>query len=342
MTRTLVIGAALVWALVLAAPAAADHVQCGDVISQDTTLDADLVCAGDGVILEGDVILDLAGHAIAGSGPGIGVGAYSPTQAVAVRGGAIRGFQLGILLDGPRGTSLRRLVLEHNAVGVRCQYAPECRIEGSVARRNDVGISIQAADGGDPEPTVIRRNVVRENETGVSFTGEAGLIADNRIERNTRAGISNDYGRPVLITRNLVRWNGGEGVNVFFGASATVADNRIVRNAANGVGVHGGFGANTTATLEGNRITMNGGDGVLVENADTHVVVQHNRTDRNGDDGIDVDFAIPCCDETVVRANWALFNTDLGIEAAPQTTDGGGNKAKHNGNPAQCVGVRCR
>jgi hypothetical protein len=38
----------------------------------------------------------------------------------------------------------------------------------------------------------------------------------------------------------------------------------------------------------------------------------------------------------------ARFNADLGIEAASNTTDGGGNKARHNGNPAQCVGVVCK
>lgn len=37
-----------------------------------------------------------------------------------------------------------------------------------------------------------------------------------------------------------------------------------------------------------------------------------------------------------------VSRTDLGIEAVAGTTDGGGNGAKHNGNPAQCVGVRCR
>jgi hypothetical protein len=74
-------------------------------------------------------------------------------------------------------------------------------------------------------------------------------------------------------------------------------------------------------------------------------VVDGNRTDANGDDGIDVNLAPTSSrDEvdTVLRANRAFFNTDLGIEAAVGTTDGGANRARHNGNPAQCIGVRCR
>ena len=44
----------------------------------------------------------------------------------------------------------------------------------------------------------------------------------------------------------------------------------------------------------------------------------------------------------MVRANRAYFNIDLGIEADPGTTDGGGNRARNNGDPAQCTGVSCK
>ena len=33
-----------------AAPASASHVECGDTINQDTTLDADMLCTGDWAI----------------------------------------------------------------------------------------------------------------------------------------------------------------------------------------------------------------------------------------------------------------------------------------------------
>jgi hypothetical protein len=44
---------------------------------------------------------------------------------------------------------------------------------------------------------------------------------------------------------------------------------------------------------------------------------------------------------TTVSRNRADHNAEYGIYAVPGTIDGGGNRAKHNGNPAQCVGVRC-
>ena len=55
-----------------------------------------------------------------------------------------------------------------------------------------------------------------------------------------------------------------------------------------------------------------------------------------GDDGLDVDSAA-----TKLLGNFAMLNGDLGIEAVPGVTDGGGNRARHNGNAAQCTGVAC-
>ncbi len=48
-------GTALVLGLVVAAPAAASHLSCGQVITASTTLDADLFCpSGDGLVIQGD------------------------------------------------------------------------------------------------------------------------------------------------------------------------------------------------------------------------------------------------------------------------------------------------
>ena len=43
-----------------------------------------------------------------------------------------------------------------------------------------------------------------------------------------------------------------------------------------------------------------------------------------------------------LSSNRSDRNADLGIEAARGVIDGGGNRAKHNGNPAQCLNVSCR
>jgi hypothetical protein len=73
---------------------------------------------------------------------------------------------------------------------------------------------------------------------------------------------------------------------------------------------------------------------------DTTALIDRNRSERNGDDGIDVDVTSPT---VTVSNNFASFNGDLGIEAEPTPAiDGGGNRANGNGNPAQCLNVRCK
>src|SRR5829696_8484752 len=53
-----------------AGPASASHVSCGDRITADTTLDADLVnCPNHGIVIAADdVTLDLNGHLVDGDG----------------------------------------------------------------------------------------------------------------------------------------------------------------------------------------------------------------------------------------------------------------------------------
>jgi hypothetical protein len=237
-------------------------------------------------------------------------------------------------------------VLEHNGTGLRCAYAPECRIEDSTVRLNGVGIAVRSADGGSREPTIVRRNRIHDNGVGLVVTGERAIVTDNRVERNETDGIRNDYGYPVDVLRNVISRNGDEGVQIEYIADATVASNRISGNGGHGVAVFGSSGefGDTAADVHANRVTGNRQDGVLVSGNGVRATVERNRTERNGDDGIDVDLGPAsdlCCFHVVVGANRAYFNADLGIEAAAETTDGGGNRARHNGNSLQCIGVRC-
>ena len=58
-------------------------------------------------------------------------------------------------------------------------------------------------------------------------------------------------------------------------------------------------------------------------------------------DGVHVSVTGQPATLVTVANNLTIRNADYGIEA-PGVTDGGGNFAAANGNPAQCVGVVCR
>ena len=130
-------------------------------------------------------------------------------------------------------------------------------------------------------------------------------------------GISLEGGTGNVIERNTVLGfhQGGIRVAAFeeFGGPPTV-ESTISRNLIHGTAV----------------------DGLLVESTAADTLLEGNIAIRAGEDGIDVDNAA-----TTVMRNLAFRNGDLGIEAVADVTDGGGNHAKANGNPAQCTNVVC-
>jgi large repetitive protein len=89
--------------------------------------------------------------------------------------------------------------------------------------------------------------------------------------------------------------------------------------------------------IKGNTVFGNAADGIAVDRDATGTVLAENAANGNGDDGINVESAA-----TTLTANLANRNVDLGIDAVPGVTDGGGNRAFHNGNPLQCLNVVCK
>ena len=85
-------------------PAAANHVGCGDVITQDTTLDSDLIdCPENGLVVgASDVTLDLGGHTVDGIDPNNGYSGIlvSNRIGVTVRNGDVYDFYKGLEITG--------------------------------------------------------------------------------------------------------------------------------------------------------------------------------------------------------------------------------------------------
>src|SRR3954447_20692546 len=84
-----------------ATPAVANHMSCGDTITQDTTLDGDLECDQGLTIGADDVTLDLGGYTIKGPGPGGGgYGVYAENRSgIVIRDGTIAAFIDGVRTD---------------------------------------------------------------------------------------------------------------------------------------------------------------------------------------------------------------------------------------------------
>jgi hypothetical protein len=207
----------LALALVSVAPARASHVACGDTITTDTTLDGDLTCPGDGLVVGADdVALDLGGHTI--SGADVGTGVFTEYNRTTVRRGSIRGFETGIFLGEGANSVVRRLLITNNVTGM---------LVSRVGANN-------ATDG-----LLVRQNTLSGNAGAGLFSLDSYNL---HIERNRvvgNGGIGLGLGGEVfrsVVEGNVASGNGGDGIEVadgpLIGDTPELA-NEVTRNTAN-------------------------------------------------------------------------------------------------------------
>jgi hypothetical protein len=245
------------------------------------------------------------------------------------------------------GTVVRRNTLGgFNSRGVFVGGAAEDTLVERNTVDNTFGPSIQ--NNGDR--TLVRRNAVRSSiSPGFSGTGiqvDAGAEG-TRVEANTVDRVAttavDDLGTRTAVTANLITgqiypsepstgfW---AGIVVREEASdGRIQANVVRRQSGGGIEVSGDNMRIIANVVDQTDLFE---DGIRVAPAATGTLVKANVTTRSGDDGIDVDNPA-----TTVTANVANNNRDLGIEAVDGVTDAGGNRARGNGNPSQCVGVAC-
>lgn len=377
-TSNLVILALLVTGFLAfgAGQARASHVSCGDTITSDTKLDRNLNnCPGNGIVIGADDIeLDLNGHTIDGDGVlgcdelyacDYGVDNTAGHHGVTVEDGTIRDFATAIFVLEANQNRLRRLSASHNILGGMLVIASQ----GTRIERNSISANGLTTDQAglivfDSSDVRIERNSVRDNgDIGMFLIGVGeSRVESNSVSGNPEAGVILE-GNGNEVSHNRVVENGDAVVVV--GDANSVTSNKIVDVLVGfGILVDGGndnllqgndirdvadvgirvtaFDPDATGFPQGNvvrdnRVERTGEDGILVDTTASETLLERNLAIGAGDDGIDVDSA-----ETTVTRNLSLRNGDLGIEAVSGITDGGGNKAHGNVNPAQCLGVACR
>jgi parallel beta-helix repeat protein len=176
----------------------------------------------------------------------------------------------------------------------------------------------------------------------VVFGGSDQLFAQN-VSSGNLAGLGIQGSDHIRIEKNSLHDNAFVGAYVFDSDDNVLAHNAVARN---GDGEEGGIhllageepGATSTGNVvSNNELVANVGDGLLVDAGVTDALIEDNRVTENSDDGLDVDEP-----SATVTKNAANRNHDLGIEAVPGVIDGGGNRARGNGNALQCTNVFCK
>jgi large repetitive protein len=262
---------ALVAAVLFASsnPAYGNHVQCGDVITRDTKLDADLVdCANDGLVIGADdVTLDLNGHTVDGDGvesqeceAGIVNGPWSfcprPGQAghdrVTIRNGFVRDFFYGVRLRGTDANELRRLRVSHTSIGMAVIESNNARVvanslSDNLGRSDATGLVL----GEDSNNNRIEANDLSRNGAyGIHAEGvDNNWFVRNTMSENGNAAVHLHAARQNVLEHNRVFGN-PTGIELSDG----VHENRVFNN---WVFANAYIGIMTQEGAHGNRIQRN-------------------------------------------------------------------------------------
>lgn len=355
LTRTAVFVTMIAGFMTLgASPALAATVVCGQVITQDTKVDNDLLnCPGDGLVIgASDVKLDLGGHVIDGVGNGVGINNSGGFDNVEIVHGTVQQFLTGVNLRTANDNKLEHLTVLQHTFPIRLTLSNDNELGHlTVSQSSGRGISLNGSNG----------NTIAHSRVSNTFDGIHLLLSDsNRVEHNdvfsnTRSGIvllfTSDNN---TVEHNLAHDHPAWGISGNGNTGNTYAHNKVFNNLIAGIEEEGstnmvishneafdnGRGIvlyQTHASLvEQNKVRSNTTDGIQTIFGSTGNLLRQNHSEENGDDGIDVGDP-----GNTITKNHANKNIDFGIFAVLGNIDGGGNKAKDNGNPAQCSGVSC-
>jgi hypothetical protein len=298
---------------------------CGETITSDVKLTANLFCPQEpGFVIGADgVEVDLAHHDIDG---GISVGGGGPIaidnrggfEDVTVRDGGLIGF-------GNAFTShdaSRNRILDVNA---------------SVA-----GFAIQIEGGQDNE---LRRSYVFGRGGAITGLHSDGLVIADTSASSTFFGGIDVSGTGVRVVRNDLS-EGGPPTRVAAGIALSGNASRVAYNHVEGWALGGISVSGSDNAIVGNQALNNIlplmteppaalGDGIFVSAFAARTLLRGNVASRNAGDGIETQ------SPARLQENTANDNGDFGIDAAPGSTDLGGNTASGNGNPLQCRNLFC-
>jgi large repetitive protein len=351
--------------LALAAPAAAQPT-CGQTITQDTTLTADLRCSSEFApaltIGAPGITLDLGGHTISIGDVAIVNYGYDD---VTIRNGTILSFQESIHLEGVSRNVIRDIDTNGLIIGITVVDSDHNRFVNN--RVTSISFSLTRSDH-----NVIAHNAITKYESSLGLSdSNYNRVVDNVVWGDFGGGFHMGGGSH----HNEVRRNKFIG-NTFLVVSLTGAnDNELTDNTIASVGGDQAAGDVQIEDSSRNLIARNtlfGGqqgfnlrsgsdntfrrndvagvpftgsrygypelapEGLFVAAPATGTLLQANKVRGFSDDGIDVD-----APGTRLKGNTANDNGDLGIEAVPGIIDLGGNSASGNGNPLQCLNVVC-
>jgi hypothetical protein len=296
---TVVMALALVAAVFASAPAtaSAQPLACGQVITEDTTLENDVTdCSGDGLVIGADgITLDLNGHTVSGAPcdtdcpANRGIDNTAGYDGVGVLNGTIRGFGYAVALVGADENSLDGLTVggfpvARSFTGVSLADSVDNELEHITALGGDPAVELSASD----------RNTISRSQLdgGVSIrVGRSLALLDGSDEN--------------LVERSRLAGEGGAAV---FDSTG----NRLVRNTIGGEGDAIGLAGAHRTVIAHNTIAASGFGAIAIamyQNSDDNVIRGNDlpangisiRGDRNRIRGNDVQAGFAFLDVSAIE-----------------------------------------
>jgi parallel beta-helix repeat protein len=216
-------------------------VSCGEVITEDATLQQDLSCPGDGVIIRGSGIeFNMNGHTISSSDEDDSVDLtmdldgssgilVSNADDVAIIGmGGVNGYDTGVKVTGSSGVELTDVALTENGVGVFVSGSTEVTINKNSLGGNSFGIVLESSDD-----NLMSFNQITANEEAgiVLLNSDANMIAVNTVLANGETGIFLDaQSAENTIDLNTVFGHGEADMNNANGMPTNINNNNFGEN----------------------------------------------------------------------------------------------------------------
>ena len=289
---------------------------CGDTVTADVTLSKSLKGCASGLVVGADnVTIDLNGYSIKGLADGTGT---------------------GIDVTGRTGVIVKNGHINDFAEGVKLFNTSNSTVEDLVIRRALTGIRLARTDNGVDSNQILDNKVRYSGDGIVAFGAASSRIAGNTLSDLTGTGIlcRDTFTSDAEIVGNRSVRN-DVGIRLMF-CGASVAENTASDNASAGI-----FRTRSNGPTLGNIANWNGGIGINVD--DSHGLILGNVTNRNAGIGLAIVDQVPEHGPLhTLTGNTANWNGSFGIMTTlVGVIDGGGNRARHNGDPLQCMGVGC-
>lgn len=271
---------------VMTGTASAAHISCGQTITTNITLDADVgPCAGPAGLIVGanNVTIDLGGHRLFGeTGPldmgGVGV-RIEGRSGVTVKNGTISDFDAGVAILDSSSTEVSGLTIRDNI---------QSELGGG-----DFGEGVQVF-GSASDNTSILNNTIENNGpfggisvfggstsdkiTGTTISGNT--VKDNKVSSQTGGIRVENWTWDSVVSGNTISGNALEGVALFADTEGNdVLSNTITGNGftsllathRRGDGIRAFLRANNNV-IQSNEVTGNAGYGIIIQGQSNQIV----------------------------------------------------------------------